>query len=164
MYIKQDVWIIKILLVLMQIFEGSKCTISSRSKESNKTPQRELPRSSRVRDRLTRVSQYGFFLHAREPTRRDDEHATISCHIPRLGFQRAGFHRVEYEWPSRRRGYTVVDLLTSCRRRRRRRRAAVVLRPCDRYVTDWHTTTTDRKCPMCAPAAAYLSRRERLSC
>lgn len=46
---------------------------------------------------------------------------------------------------------------------RRQRREAVVLRPCDRYVTDWHTTTTDRKmCSIyvCAPVAAYFSRRE----
>jgi len=64
-----------------------------------------------------------------------------------------------YEWPSRRREYTVVDLLTSCRRRQRR--AAVVLRPCDRYVTDWHTTqpTPTEKCPMYAPLDAHSSHR-----
>jgi len=64
-----------------------------------------------------------------------------------------------YEWPSRRRGYTVVDLLTSCRWRQRR--AAVVLRPCDRYMTDWHTTqpTPTETSDVCISGRAFVASR-----
>lgn len=61
-----------------------------------------------------------------------------------------------YEWPSRRRGYTVVDLLTSYRRRQRSGGRVTTVRPlCDRLAHDNYR----QKRRMYAPVAARRRRQ-----
>lgn len=108
--------------------------------------------SEMQRSRRRYVSQYGFSSrgsHGRAVMRLFPVTFLASDSNARASIE-------SYEWPSRRRGYTVVDLLTSLSAAT----AAVVLRPCDRYVTDWHTTqpTPTEKRPMYAPLSRRICR------